>query len=81
MHSLGASPRLHFGTPPFGKSVDMVDVCTQLMEQGSKRLGAAQQGFMLSVCGMIWYLTGWEHYHVHCLHCKGCVRAAGLLVI
>jgi hypothetical protein len=37
MHSLGASPRLHFGTPPFGKSVDMVDVCTQLMEQGSKQ--------------------------------------------
>lgn len=34
--SLGISPRLAFGTPPFGKSVDMVDVCTQLMEAGGK---------------------------------------------
>ncbi len=27
-------------TPPFGKSVDMVDVCTQLMEAG----GGAKEG-------------------------------------
>lgn len=32
--SLGVSPKLSFGTPPFGKSIDMVDVCTQLMEAG-----------------------------------------------
>lgn len=39
MHSLGASPRVGsclYGTSPFGKSVDMVDVCTALMEAGGE---------------------------------------------
>ncbi len=36
--SMGVSPRMAFGTPPFGKSVDMVDVCTQLMEAGGEGL-------------------------------------------
>ncbi len=31
----GSMGSLQFGTPPFGKSVDMVDVCTQLMDGGA----------------------------------------------
>jgi hypothetical protein len=39
--SLGLSPHAVLaGTPPFGRSVDMVDVCAQLMEAG----GAGRRG-------------------------------------
>jgi hypothetical protein len=35
---MGMSPghMMMFGTPPLGRSVDMVDVCTQLMEAGGE---------------------------------------------
>jgi hypothetical protein len=37
---MGMSPghMMMFGTPPLGRSVDMVDVCTQLMEAGGEWL-------------------------------------------
>lgn len=36
--SMGMSPgHMMFGTPPLGRSVDMVDMCTQLMEAGGGR--------------------------------------------
>ncbi len=31
---MGMSPAARFGGSPFGKSVDMVDMCQQLMEAG-----------------------------------------------
>lgn len=41
MSSLGRSPGFMFGsTPPMGRSVDMVDMCTQLMEAGGERATA-----------------------------------------
>jgi hypothetical protein len=38
---MGMSPghMMMFGTPPLGRSVDMVDVCTQLMEAGGECRG------------------------------------------
>eukprot|EP00879_Flechtneria_rotunda_P007124 GHRR01007476.1.p1 GENE.GHRR01007476.1~~GHRR01007476.1.p1 ORF type:complete len:468 (+),score=244.37 GHRR01007476.1:1181-2584(+) len=48
--SLGKSPAMMmFGTPPLGRSVDMVDVCTQLMEAGvdSMNMGSLRQELML----------------------------------
>jgi hypothetical protein len=35
---MGMSPghMMMFGTPPLGRSVDMVDMCTQLMEAGGE---------------------------------------------
>eukprot|EP00873_Tetraselmis_striata_P013844 jgi/Tetstr1/434108/TSEL_023252.t1 len=35
--SLGKSP---MGTSPYGKSVDMVDMCTALMEAGARAIGS-----------------------------------------
>lgn len=49
--SLGVSPKLTFGSSPFGKSVDMVDVCTQLMEAGGcdplSTIGSMKNDLML----------------------------------
>lgn len=49
--SLGVSPKLMFGSSPFGKSVDMVDVCTQLMEAGGcdplSTIGSMKNDLML----------------------------------
>jgi hypothetical protein len=43
---MGMSPghMMMFGTPPLGRSVDMVDVCTQLMEAGGESAAAAAFG-------------------------------------
>lgn len=44
-----------FGTPPLGRSVDMVDMCTQLMEAGGKQRGEGLQ------------VVDWVHDHARSL--------------
>eukprot|EP00775_Hariotina_reticulata_P012818 gene12818-12945_t len=60
---MGMSP-LHsamglFGTPPLGRSVDMIDVCTQLMEAGvdSMNMGSLRQELMMPCANLV-------HHHL-----------------
>lgn len=39
-----------FGTPPLGRSVDMVDMCAQLMEAGGERGEGGAEGGQQAVC-------------------------------
>lgn len=77
--SMGRSPGMFFmgrspgtmGTSPFGRSIDMVDMCTQLMEAGGEntsRVGfgwlAAYAAHVLALAWLVvksWHGTGCAH--------------------
>lgn len=67
--SLGRATGLSMGTSPFGRSVDMVDMATQLMEAGRGELPHGIHAFAVVTC-----LPCWSH-RPSSTACSSCAEA------